>query len=57
MHKIDGADFQCVNNPCPKFEYKGMNTVGVTDNTMAFRRRADDGTLLVVFRSFLHPIK
>ena len=33
MHKIGGARFQCVNNHCPKFDYKGMNTVGVTDYT------------------------
>ena len=33
MHKIDGAHFQCVNNHYVKFEYKGMNTVGVTDYT------------------------
>ena len=25
--------FQCVNNHCAKFEYKGMKTVGVTDYT------------------------
>ena len=24
------AHLQCVNNHCVKFEYKGMNTVGVT---------------------------
>ena len=24
---------QCVNKHCVKFEYKGMNTVGVTDYT------------------------
>ena len=33
MHKIGGAHLQCVNNHCEKFEYKGMNTVGVTDYT------------------------
>ena len=33
MYKIDGAHLQCVNNQCEKFEYKGMNTVGVTDYT------------------------
>ena len=33
MHKIDGAHLQYVNNLCAKFEYKGMNTVGVTDYT------------------------
>ena len=27
------AHLQCVNNHCVKFEYKGMNTVGVTDYT------------------------
>ena len=33
MHNIGGAHLQCVNNHCVKFEYKGMNTVGVTDYT------------------------
>ena len=33
MHKIGGAHLQCVNNHRAKFEYKGMNTVGVTDYT------------------------
>ena len=33
VHKIEGAHLQCVNNHYAKFEYKGMNTVGVTDNT------------------------
>ena len=32
-HKIEGAHLQCVNNHYAKFEYKGMNTVGVTDYT------------------------
>ena len=39
-HKIGGAHLQCVNNHSQcvnnhsvKFEYKGMNTVGVTDYT------------------------
>ena len=32
-HKIRGAHLQCVNNHHAKFEYKGMNTVGVTDYT------------------------
>ena len=31
--KIKGAHFQCVNNHYAKFEFKGMNTVGVTDYT------------------------
>ena len=31
LHKIRGAHLQCVNNHYAKFEYKGMNTVGVTD--------------------------
>ena len=31
--KIVGANFQCVNNYYAKFEYIGMNTVGVTDYT------------------------
>ena len=33
MHKIRGAQLQCKNNHCAKFEYKGMKTVGVTDYT------------------------
>ena len=33
MHKIVGAHLQCVNNHYAKFEYKKMNTVGVTDYT------------------------
>ena len=32
-HKTGGAHLQCVNNHYAKFEYKGMNTVGVTDYT------------------------
>ena len=32
-HKVEGAHLQCVNNHYAKFEYKGMNTVGVTDYT------------------------
>ena len=32
-HKIEGAHLQCVNNHYAKFEYKGMNTVGVKDYT------------------------
>ena len=31
--KIKGAHLQCVNNHYAKFEYKVMNTVGVTDYT------------------------
>ena len=31
--KIKGAHFQYVNIHYAKFEYKGMNTVGVTDYT------------------------
>ena len=33
MNKIGGAHFKCVNNHYLKYEYKGMNTVGVTDYT------------------------
>ena len=33
LHKIGGAHLQCVNNHYAKFEYKVMNTVGVTDYT------------------------
>ena len=32
-HKIWGAHLQCANNHYAKFEYKGMNTAGVTDYT------------------------
>ena len=30
---MGGAHFQYVNNQCAKFEYKGMNSLGVTDYT------------------------
>ena len=30
---MGGAHLQCMNNHYGKFEYKGMKTVGVTDNT------------------------
>ena len=33
VHKMGGAHHQCVNNHYAKFEYKVMNTVGVTDYT------------------------
>ena len=33
LHKIRGAHLQYVNNHYAKFEFKGMNTVGVTDYT------------------------
>ena len=33
FHKIEGTHLQCVNNHYAKFEYIGMNTVGVTDYT------------------------
>ena len=33
VYKIGGAQLQCMNNHCAKFEYKGMKTVGVTDYT------------------------
>ena len=33
VHKLGGAHLQCVNNHYAKFEYKGMNTVGVSDYT------------------------
>ena len=33
FHKIGDAHLQCVNNHYAKFEYKGINTVGVTDYT------------------------
>ena len=33
VHKMGGAHLQCVNNHYAKFEYKVMNTVGVTDYT------------------------
>ena len=31
FHNIRGAHLQCVNNHYAKFEYKGMNTVGVVN--------------------------
>ena len=31
--KIGGTHLQCVNNHYAKFEYGGMNTVGVKDYT------------------------
>ena len=31
--KIEGAHLQCVNNHYAKFEYKGINTLGVTEYT------------------------
>ena len=31
MHKIGHAHLQCVKNHYAKFEYKGLNTVGVSD--------------------------
>ena len=31
VHKIGGAQLQCVDNYNVKFEYEGMNTVGATD--------------------------
>ena len=34
VHKIGGAQLQCMNNHCAKFEYKGMKTAGVTDYTI-----------------------
>ena len=34
---IYGEHVQCVNNHNTKFEYKGMKTAWVTDNTKAFR--------------------
>ena len=33
MNKIEDAYFQSVNNHYAKFDYKRMNTVGVTDYT------------------------
>ena len=33
VHKMGGAHLRCVNNHYTKFEYKVMNTVGVTDYT------------------------
>ena len=33
VHKMGGAHYQCVNNHYAKFEYKVMNSVGVTDYT------------------------
>ena len=33
MHKIGGAHLQYVNNRYAKFEYKRMNTIGVSDYT------------------------
>ena len=33
VHEIGGAHLQCVSNHYAKFEYKVMNTVGVTDYT------------------------
>ena len=33
FYKIRVAHFQCVNKHYTKFEYKGMNTVGVKDYT------------------------
>ena len=30
VHKTEGAHLQCVNNHYAKFEYKGMETGGVT---------------------------
>ena len=33
FHKMRGAHLQCLNNHYAKFEYKGLNTVGVTDYT------------------------
>ena len=33
VHKMVCANLQCVNNHFAKFEYIGMNTVGVTDYT------------------------
>ena len=32
-HKMGGAHLQCVKKPYAKFEYKEMNTVGVTGYT------------------------
>ena len=33
MHKIGGKHLLCANNHYAKFEYNGMNTVGVSDYT------------------------
>ena len=33
VHKMEGAHLQCVNNHYAKFEYKVMNTLGITDYT------------------------
>ena len=33
MHKMGGTQLQCVNNKYIKYEYKGVNSVGVTDYT------------------------
>ena len=33
VYKIEGAHLQCVNNNYVKYEYKGMNTAGVTNYT------------------------
>ena len=33
VHKIGCTNLQCVNNHYAKFEYKGMNTIGITDYT------------------------
>ena len=41
--KIVGANLQCVNNHWAKFEYKGMNTVGVTDFTSRHHLSIADG--------------
>ena len=42
-HKIEGARLQCVNNHSVKFEYKGMNTVVVTDYTNKAPLSISDG--------------
>ena len=41
--KIVGANLQCVNNNWAKFEYQGMNTVGVTDFTTRHHLSIADG--------------
>ena len=33
VHKIVGAHLQCMNNHYANFEYKGLNTVRVSDYT------------------------
>ena len=33
VHKMGGADLQCMNNHYRKSEYNGMKTVSVTDYT------------------------